>query len=61
MLNQPPDSEYLPAQFWDVSKLSHWLSTTFSVEYASDSSYHFLLRMEGCLIPPAGEVRSQTC
>lgn len=47
VLNQPPGSGYLPAQFWDVPKLNHWLSTTFDVEYASDSSYHFLLRMAG--------------
>ena len=47
VLAQPPGDEYLPAQFWDVPKLDHWLSTTFNIEYASDSSYHFLLRMAG--------------
>lgn len=47
VLSQPPGDEYLPAQFWDVPKLDHWLSTTFNIEYASNSSYHFLLRMAG--------------
>lgn len=47
VLAQPPGDEYLPAQFWDVPKLNHWLSTTYNIEYASDSSYHFLLRMAG--------------
>lgn len=47
VLSQPPGPEYLPAQFWDVPKLNHWLSTTFNIEYASESSYHFLLRMAG--------------
>ncbi len=41
VLAQPPGDDYLPAQFWDVPKLNHRLSTTFNVEYASDSSYHF--------------------
>ena len=47
VLAQPPADEFLPAQFWDVPKLAHWLSTTFDIEYASASSYHFLLRMAG--------------
>ncbi|MDV2977965.1 UNVERIFIED_CONTAM: IS630 family transposase [Actinomycetes bacterium ARC8] len=47
VLCQPPSDEFLPAQFWDVPKLDHWLSTTFNIEYASASSYHFLLRMAG--------------
>ncbi|RAX45520.1 IS630 family transposase, partial [Arthrobacter sp. AQ5-05] len=47
VLSQPPGEEYLPAEFWDVPKLDHWLSTTFDVEYASNTSYHFLLRMAG--------------
>lgn len=47
VLSQPPGEDYLPAQFWDVPKLNHWLSTTFNIEYASASSYHFLLRMAG--------------
>lgn len=47
VLPQPPGEEFLPAQFWDVPKLDHWLSTTFNIEYASASSYHFLLRMAG--------------
>lgn len=38
VLAQPPGEEFLPAQFWDVPKLDHWLSTTFNVEYASASS-----------------------
>lgn len=47
VLSQQPGDEYVPAEFWDVPKLDHWLSATFNVEYASDSSYHFLLRMAG--------------
>lgn len=47
VLAQPPGPEYLPAEFWDVPKLDHWLSTTFNVEYASDSAYQFLLLMAG--------------
>lgn len=47
VLSQPPGDEYLPAQFWDVPKLDRWLSTTFNVEYASPTSYQFLLRMAG--------------
>lgn len=38
VLSQPPADEYLPAQFWDVPKLDHWLLTTFNIEYASNSS-----------------------
>lgn len=47
VLSQPPGDQYLPAQFWDVPKLDHWLFTTFNVEYASATSYQFLLRMAG--------------
>lgn len=47
VLAQPPSAVGLPAQFWSVAELSHWLQVTFDVVYESPESYHFLFKAAG--------------
>lgn len=46
-LSKPPSDAGLPAQFWTVPNLAHWVSDRFDVVYESDTSYHYLLHMAG--------------
>ena len=47
VLSQPPSTNGIPKEMWDVPTLKDYVSATFGVVYESPESYYFILRFSG--------------
>lgn len=47
VLSDPPSKQGIPATFWSVPAVKQWVVSEFDVIYASDQSYHLLLKHVG--------------